>query len=67
MTVKSAVHELEKKLSIVTVMPANTRGSIIPSATYRVYPADAIEKRRLAAGFKWAKRLRGVQLLKSPI
>lgn len=66
-TVKSAVHALEKKLSIVTVTRANTLGSIYPSPTYRVYPADAIVQRRETAGFKWAKRVRGVQLSKYPI
>lgn len=66
-TVKSAVHALEKKLSIVTVVRANTLGSIFPSATYRVYPADAIAQRREMAGFKWAKRARGIQLLKYPM
>lgn len=61
-SVKANLRSLERKLALETVAEANSMTRT--GKTYRVYSDSTVHERRQSAGYRWARKTRGVELLK---
>jgi len=58
---KINTQRLIRKLALEVLSPYNTPESI--GTTYRIFPSEAILRRRRAAGLEWVVRSRGVEFV----
>jgi hypothetical protein len=58
---KINTQRLIRKLALEVLSPYNTPESI--GTTYRIFPSEAIVRRRRAAGLEWVVRSRGVEFV----
>jgi hypothetical protein len=58
---KINAQRLIRKLALEILSPYNTPESI--GTTYRIFPSEAILRRRRAAGLEWVVRSRGVEFV----